>query len=134
MRSIVLASHGRLAAGMRDSLEMIAGAQPNVEVLCAYTEEQPDARSWLGERVSRMRPDDELVIITDLLGGSVCNEASEFREVEGVRVLAGMCLALVLAVALGEGPVDEVIEEALEAVPSQVVLMRPQETAGEDDF
>lgn len=134
MRSIVLASHGRLAAGMRDSLEMIAGPQPNVEVLCAYTDEQPDAKSWLEERVSRMMEGDELVIVTDLLGGSVCNEASEFRNRPGVRVLAGMCLGLVLSIVLGDGPVDEVVGDALDSIPSQVVLMSPCDDADEEDF
>lgn len=134
MRSIVLASHGRLAAGMRDSLEMIAGPQPNVEVLCAYTDEQPDAKSWLEERVSRLAEGDELVIVTDLLGGSVCNEASEFRDRPGVRVLAGMCLALVLSIVLGDGPVDEVVGDALDSIPTQVVLMSPCDDADEEDF
>ena len=134
MRSIVLASHGRLAAGMRDSLEMIAGPQPNVEVLCAYTDEQPDAKSWLEERVSRLAEGDELVIVTDLLGGSVCNEASEFRDRPGVRVLAGMCLALVLSIALGDGLIDEVVSEALASIPTQVLLMSPCEDDGEEDF
>lgn len=134
MRSIVLASHGRLAAGMKDSLEMIAGPQPDVEVLCAYTEEQPDAKSWLEERVSRLAEGDELVIVTDLLGGSVCNEASEFRNRPGVRVLAGMSLGLVLSIVLGDGPVDEVVGDALDSIPSQVVLMSPCDDADEEDF
>lgn len=134
MRSIVLASHGRLAAGMRDSLEMIAGPQPDVEVLCAYTDEQPDAKSWLEERVSRLAEGDELVIVTDLLGGSVCNEASEFRNRPGVRVLAGMSLGLVLSIVLGDGPVDEVVGDALDSIPSQVVLMSPCDDADEEDF
>lgn len=134
MRSIVLASHGRLAAGMKDSLEMIAGPQPDVETLCAYTDEQPDAKSWLEERVSRMAAGDELVIVTDLLGGSVCNEASEFRDRPGVKVLAGMCLALVLAIVLDDGPIEEVVGSALDSISSQVVLMSPRENDGEEDF
>lgn len=134
MRSIVLASHGRLAAGMKDSLEMIAGPQHDVEVLCAYTEEQPDAKSWLEERVLRMEAGDELVIVTDLLGGSVCNEASEFRNRPGVRVLAGMSLGLVLSIVLGDGPVDEVVGDALDSIPSQVALMSPCDDADEEDF
>ena len=81
-----------------------------------------------------MEAGDELVIVTDLLGGSVCNEASEFRDRLGVRVLAGMCLALVLSIALGEGPIDEVVSEALATIPTQVVLMSPCEDDGEEDF
>lgn len=134
MRSIILASHGMLASGMRDSVEMIAGSQQTLEVLCAYTAEQPDARSWLECRVGQMTDGDELVIVTDLLGGSVNNEASEFRNRRGVYVVSGMSLGLVLALVLGDGPMQELIDEAVKSAKAQVMRIAPEGELEEEDF
>ena len=39
MRKILLASHGYLAKGMKQTLELILGKQSSVEILCGYTPE-----------------------------------------------------------------------------------------------
>lgn len=135
MRRIVLASHGRLAAGMLDSLEMIAGHQDRVEALCAYTDETPDLRAALAELAGGLADGDELVIVTDVLGGSVNNEASQLRDVPGVYVVTGMNLGFVLALALGDAPTTEqLIEECLVTARAQLMRIAPEEGGEEEDF
>ena len=135
MRRIVLASHGRLAEGMLDSLGMIAGCQEGVQALCAYTDDVPDLKAALGELVGGLAEGDELVIVTDVLGGSVNNEASQFRDVPGVYVVTGMNLGLVLSLALGDAPTTaQLIEECLVTARSQLMRVAPSEDEEEDDF
>lgn len=135
MRKIVLASHGRLAEGMLDSLGMIAGCQEGVQALCAYTDDVPDLKAALGELVGGLAEGDELVIVTDVLGGSVNNEASQFRDVPGVYVVTGMNLGFVLSLVLGDAPTTaQLIEECLVTARSQLMRVAPSEGEEEDDF
>ena len=41
---IIIASHGRFAEGIMDSLKMIAGEQDHVEPLCAYIDRSEERR------------------------------------------------------------------------------------------
>lgn len=135
MRRIVLASHGTLAAGMLDSLRMIAGEQTGVSALCAYTQEVPDLASALGDLVRDRAEGEELVIVTDVLGGSVNNEASRLLGAPDVYVVTGMNLGLVLALVLGDAPTTEqLIDECLVSARSQLMRMTPASVTDEEDF
>lgn len=81
MRRIVLVSHGRLAQGMMSSLEMIAGKQPHVTAIGAYMQDSPDVTKSLLSMANLLEEGDEMVIVTDLLGGSVNNEAAQLRTI-----------------------------------------------------
>lgn len=135
MRKIVLASHGMLAAGMKSSLEMIAGALPHVDVLCAYTDGVPDLKRALSATVEALGPEDELVLVTDVLGGSVNTEVSQFCGLPRVYVVTGMNLGLVLSLALSdEGDTEAVIDECLENARAQMVRIGPHEDEEDEDF
>ena len=97
MRRILFASHGRFAAGMLDTLEMIVGQQAQTSALCAYTSECPDPKPVLAKIVDGLPQGDELVIVTDVFGGSVNTEASQYRNHSGVlhgQVVFSWCTAL----------------------------------------
>lgn len=135
MRKIVLASHGRLAQGMLDSLTMIAGSQPHVQAICAYTDETPDLKGTLAALVAGLSQDDELVIVTDVLGGSVNNEAAQFTSFPRVYVVTGMNLGFVLALALGDAPsTPQLIDECLDSARSQLMRIAPAAAEDDEDF
>ena len=135
MRHIVLASHGDLAAGMKSSVELIAGAQPGLATVCAYTEECPTAAEPLAVLVKGLAEGDELIIVTDVLGGSVNNEASQFVNAPGVYVVTGMNLAFVLSLVVDAGtPTAELIGESVAEAREQLRRMDPVPDADEDDF
>ena len=45
MRKFLLASHGNLAAGMKNTIEMIAGVRDDIQAIGAYTKEIPDGKA-----------------------------------------------------------------------------------------
>lgn len=73
MRQVILASHGKLAEGLLNSLRMIIGEEltQDVETYCLFPGENPnDFMNKLKERIAT-NPQMEFVILCDIKGGSV---------------------------------------------------------------
>ena len=109
MREIILASHGALAAGMADTAQMIIGDQPGLRILSLQPGSHPDAlkrqiENWLAETSA-----DEVLILTDLWGGSVNNALLGLTQDPRVHIIAGMNLNLVLQLCLSPEPLAHVI-------------------------
>ena len=135
MRKILLASHACLAGGMKSSVEMVTGPQEHLSAICAYTEETPDFKGYLETVIRDLKAEDELVIGTDVLGGSVNNEASQFKNLANVHVIAGMNLALVLSLVISTEPdTSRLIEESIHAAKEQMVYMNREHSGEEEDF
>ena len=135
MRKILLASHACLAGGMKSSVEMVTGPQEHLSAVCAYTEETPDFKGYLETVIRDLKAEDELVIVTDVLGGSVNNEASLFKNLANVHVIAGMNLALVLSLVISTEPdTSRLIEESIHAAKEQMMYMNREHSGEEEDF
>ena len=135
MRKILLASHACLAGGMKSSVEMVTGPQEHLSAVCAYTEETPDFKGYLETVIRDLKAEDELVIVTDVLGGSVNNEASQFKNLANVHGIAGMNLALVLSLVISTEPdTSRLIEESIHAAKEQMMYMNREHSGEEEDF
>ena len=98
---IIIASHGRFAEGIMDSLKMIAGEQDHVEPLCAYIDRSVDYSAHIRQLVADHDYEKQaLLVITDLLGGSVNNEFMRFTEDYPFYLVSGLNLSLLLELAL----------------------------------
>ena len=75
MRKYVIATHGKMAEGIRSTLEIIVGPQENLICINGYTEECPEPVSEM-KRIVEESPEEEVVFMTDMLGGSINNNAS----------------------------------------------------------
>jgi Phosphotransferase system, mannose/fructose-specific component IIA len=102
MRHIIIASHNKLAAGMKETLEFIAGPQKNVTALCAYVDNTP-IETEIAEIIKTIPADDELIIFTDMLAGSVNQKFFPYQERAHTHIISGMNLPVVLAVVLSPG-------------------------------
>ncbi|EOS25597.1 hypothetical protein C806_01724 [Lachnospiraceae bacterium 3-1] len=114
MRKYVVAAHGRMAEGIRSTVELIVGPQENLICINAYTEECQDPMPEF-QRILAEYPEDEVVIMTDLLGGSVNNNALTLTREQRVHVVTGMSLALVIGMLMSDQEEDTktAIEKAL---------------------
>ncbi|MBH8397528.1 PTS sugar transporter subunit IIA, partial [Klebsiella pneumoniae] len=72
-REIILASHGKFASGILDSLELIYGKHHSITVFDCYTDENFDLAETVRQLFMRYK-DKEIIVLTDLFGGSVNNE------------------------------------------------------------
>ncbi len=119
MRKLLFASHAYLAKGILSSLELIMGHQEQVDILCAYTEEPYDLRTEIQRRLDALGEQDELIVVTDVFGGSVNNE---FMSViadcgQKVHLVAGLNLSLLMNLCSRmdeDGDTAEIIKACLE--------------------
>lgn len=71
MRRIVVASHGSMAEGMKNTIELFAGKNENISYLSAYVKKNDDFTEMINKLFSSFNDDDKVIIFTDLMGGSV---------------------------------------------------------------
>lgn len=136
MRKYLIATHGTFASGIRTSIELIIGEQPDLDVLCAYTTEDFDLPSEIKTRLDRLEAGDELVVMTDAMGGSVNNAFMNCMDDPRVHVLTG--LNLVLAIELLSAPetqdTESVIASAVQAAKDGVIYCNQLEKKEEEEF
>lgn len=104
MKGIILASHGRLAEGMKDTLQIFCGEVPDMRALCLMPgEEMSDFLEGLQTAIDEVDSGDGVVIFCDLLFGSPCNCSArllgEERYQGRVDVITGMNLSMILEYA-----------------------------------
>ncbi|HFP9071673.1 TPA: PTS sugar transporter subunit IIA, partial [Enterococcus faecium] len=101
MYTIILASHKNLAKGMKETVEYILGPAPFIKVMTAYTDDNYDI-----EKDTNILLDgtDKVLVITDLLGGSVNNHwmnyVYEKKLTKKITVIAGMTLSLIMELSM----------------------------------
>lgn len=103
MRKVFVASHGLFADGLKDAITFLMG-DLGLDSLSCYHEEIPDTDALskrIEEIIATLGSDDELVVFTDLLGGSVNNVvAQKLANTPNLHLVAGMSLPLVLEILL----------------------------------
>lgn len=137
MRRYILATHGTLAGGMRSTLEMIAGKQDSLICINAYTEECADPMPVFQEVIAE-NPEDDIVIMTDLFGGSVNNNAMALLENRRVHVVTGVNLPVVISLVMSdeEMAAEEAIREAIDDAREMLQYCNeiPVDSQEEEDF
>lgn len=98
-RKLVLASHGKLASGIRSSLELICGNQLTIETLDCYLTERFDLEKEVKAIMNTYR-EYELVVVTDLFGGSVNNEFLTQIDRPNFYLVAGMNLPFLVELSM----------------------------------
>jgi fructoselysine and glucoselysine-specific PTS system IIA component len=128
-RKFLIVSHGALAGGFRSALELITGAAGDVFVIQAYLEENKPVEEELSRLLQNAGAEEEWVVFTDLLGGSITNQVlrvmAELPGRDVIHIVAGVNLPLVIEVVLGdpETPVTEVLAEAVGRARDQLVYV-----------
>lgn len=129
MRKFLLMSHGKFAEGLNQSLSMLVGTTENIYVYSAYLEETKESiQSFIKRHCSNINKKDEVIILTDLLGGSVTNECvAEVVEsqYENVYIIAGMNLVLVLDLVLADQnrSIDQILDAKIAGARDGIVLV-----------
>ena len=131
MLRIFISSHGHFASGMKSSVEILMGPNPRITVFDAYVD-QDSVQEHLDEFYSTVEPDDLVMLLSDLHGGSVNQVMYTYLTKPNTTLIAGVNLALVLELAVKE----EIDPEDLEALVEQsrsMLRIVPLDTSDQED-
>ena len=106
MNQIILASHGGLAAGAKDTLEMVLGDVSNVHVVSLARDDKEPITNKVEAMIATFNADDTVYVLTDMLGSSVNNSMVELSK-NGTKftVVSGFNIPLALTLAMSPAPV-----------------------------
>lgn len=139
MNQIVLASHGGLADGARDTLDMIIGDVSNVHTISLARDDKDQIEDRALALIDSFDPSDAVYVLTDMLGSSVNNQMVSLKTKRPeVTVISGMNLPLILEIALSDEPLSEtalaeVIKQSRAGIQDIAALMRVTAQQEEED-
>lgn len=86
MRQYIIASHAHFATGIKESVELLSGARDNVHDLSMFVDGRMDVAEEAQKLLAGMSADDDVVVCTDLFGGSVNNEFTKIVQTPSPHV------------------------------------------------
>lgn len=138
MLKILIASHGNYADGVKSATNIIIGNKENVHYLNAYVSEA-SVKDQLESFFKEVHEGDEVIILTDIYGGSVNQNVFPYVKKENVYIISGFNLATVLEILL-LNPEEKVsldnLRNIVEESKKQILFLNDYvaEQEKEDDF
>ncbi len=135
MRHYLIASHGTLAQGFYDALNAIIGSKPEISIITAYVDNS-EIKKLIEKKICLIGADDELIIMTDIFGGSVNNLCMEYLNRPNIHLIAGVNLALIISIVIShDEDTKSMIENCIEEAKKNVIYCNDlTEPKGYDDF
>ncbi len=134
MLKLFISSHGSFASGMKNSVEILMGPNSRITVFDAYVT-QESVQENLDRFYENVEADDQVILLSDLYGGSVNQVMYTYLEKPNTRLVAGVNLALVLELAVKEEVSDEELEQLVEQSRTmlRVVTLDKSDAKEEDE-
>lgn len=139
MNKIILASHGELAQGMKQTAAMIIGESERIYALSAFRDEDQPIKEQVVSLLEQIGYED-VYILTDIFGGSVNNDMLDVQRLHPeVHLLTGMNLSMVISIAMQTAKIDDqqmavMIEESRQGMLDCKQLLANQFQLGGDDL
>lgn len=125
MRRYIFASHYRLAYGLKDTINYITNRGKTIYDINAYIDNKISLDTQIKELFDSFSPEDEVIILADLLGGSVYQSFFPYMS-NKVHVICGMNLPLAMSVLLFPDDIpfsEESINSIIDECKSQIVYV-----------
>jgi PTS system N-acetylgalactosamine-specific IIA component len=143
MLGLLVTGHGHFATGLNSSLELIAGAQPNVALVDFEADHSIEVlKENLTKALDSLKEYDGVLVLSDLPGGSPFKTAVELkfeRPDQAIEVIAGTNLPLLIAsstmTAVFESPLDlaeAMMPEGKDSIIRFELAARVEEDSDED--
>ena len=117
MIGVLVATHGEMAKGLFDAIDMICGAQEKFSIVSL--ERGQDAESFgeeLGEKINELNSDEGVVVLVDLLGATPMNQSAlNLYKSDKVEVITGVNLPMVVTATM-ERDCSSDIKELVEKI------------------
>lgn len=139
MRQFIIASHAHFAAGINESVSLLSGERGNIRTLSMYVDGNNDLAAAAAKMLDETPEGDDLVVCTDLFGGSVNNEfTSIVQRRPNTYLVTNMNLPLIIQLLFAEEGRDtaEVIREICAADDTRVKFVNDliEDTGDDEEF
>lgn len=112
MNQIILASHGELAKGMKNTLDMIIGNVESIKAFSSYRDEEIKIGNLIEEVIMENYDINKIFVLTDIFGGSVNNEIIDLmKKYPKINLISGMNLPLVISIATSDNISEELLNQ-----------------------
>ena len=143
MIGLLVTGHGHFATGLNSSLELIAGAQPNVALVDFEADHSIETlKDNLNKAFDSLKECDGVLVLSDLPGGSPFKTAVECkyeRPDQAIEVISGTNLPLLIAsstmTAVFDSPLalaEAMIPEAKDSIVRFELAVHVEEPEDED--
>lgn len=136
MRRFIFASHHYLAYGLKDTVDFLTNNAKKIYDINAYVDDsEKDLDIIVKELFDTFDPEDEVIVLSDLLGGSVYQKFYPYMS-DRVHVICGMNLPLAMTLLLANEEVPftkEGISTIVEESKNHIVYVNQLRTASEMD-
>lgn len=126
MIGLLFVSHGKLADGVLDALQMIAGDQPYVETLRFQVgDSMEDFKRAISSKLDFLKSPEGTLIMADLLGGTPFNLAIQLMNEYKLEIITGLNLPLALTAVFSRDEnltLREFAESLIEAGKESIAL------------
>ena len=94
--NFLMATHGNFAKGIKESIELVLGKFENLDELSCYTYKEFDLEKEIA-RIVEENKNNDLIVITDIYGGSVNNGfLQKIEEYNNLHIISGLNLPLMI--------------------------------------
>jgi len=126
MIGIVVITHGKLSTQLVETTEWIGVKSENIETISFFPSEGlDDLKTKIAKAIERVDKGDGVVLLTDLLYGSCSKVAGEFLEQEGIEVICGANLPMVISlISHQDWNLKQVVKKAKKSAIQGIVDLR----------
>lgn len=110
MKQILIATHGKMASGIRYTAELIVGKMAEITTIDAYVTPEDNVEKKFEEYFAQ-HENDRIFVFTDLMGGSVNQKLLGYSQKENVTLITGINLPVLMQVMMAD---DDVTEEEIQ--------------------
>ena len=133
MTRFFMASHGHLASGLASSIQILTGDSSRLRVFDAYVDER-SLEEELEAFYENMEEGDQMILLSDMYGGSVNSIMYPFLTRPNTTLIAGVNLALVIGLLLGGEPLEpDTIKMVVEQSREAIRIVELEENPAEDE-
>lgn len=104
MRHLLLTGHSKISEGIAAAVSCVLGI--DLPYFNAYVDGEELFKDRMIREIEKIPESDDIIIATDIFGGSVNNEMMQLLNKPNVYLVSGMNMALVAALAMAEEEED----------------------------
>lgn len=138
MRHFILTGHSHISEGIASAIEFVLGI--SISYFNAYVEGEEFYLDKILAEIEKYPKEDEIIIMTDILGGSVNNDMMKFMQSPNIHLICGTNLTLAVQLVMAEDGQDigQLIRQSIDAARdgiqycNEIAVLDEQD--GFDDF